>query len=242
MIAAPFFEIGPKTFLDRAALIDVVRTAAECSLEHDVDVIVTPPALDLEHVKQTAPALWVFAQGMDLARPGPSTGAILPDALAAVGADGVMLNHVERPLDEADLPAAIEQAREAGLLALVCADDIGQAVRFAGWSPDMILLEPSVLIGTAHRRDRPWIAEANHAVAAVNPVVPIMHSGGVADEEDVRAIMAQGAAGTGCTSAIVRAEDRCAVTQRMIRAVREGWNARSALVASSASSDDDEVL
>jgi triosephosphate isomerase len=239
-VSAPFFEFGPKMFMNRESLLDVVETASASSVEHDVDVIVTPPALDLEAVKRRAPRLRVFAQSMDLARGAARVGAIVADALAAVGADGVLLNHAERPLDEATLRTAIEQARDAGLQTLVCANDVAEAARFAGWSPDMILLEPSDLIGTAHHRHRPWIGEGNRVVAAVNPLIEVMHSGGVADEADVLAIMRQGAAGTGCTSAIVRAPDPSATTERMIRAVREGWDAHAELT-STAPTPDGEV-
>lgn len=239
-IRPPFFEIGPKTFLDRAALLEVVEAAAEASARYDVDVIVTPPALDIDAVKRAAPTLWIFAQAMDLAQPGTSTGAILPEALARAGADGVMLNHAERPLAQRDLPDAIARARAAGLLTLVCADDTGQGVSSAAAGADLVLLEPPELIGTAHRSDRPWIGPANAAIAGVAAHVLVMHSGGVADADDVHALVAQGADGTGCTTAIVRAPDRRATTDRMIRAVREGWDARR-LVASSTVNDENEV-
>lgn len=240
-IHPPFFEFGPKTFLARSELLEVVEAAAEAAARYDVAVLVTPPALDIEAVKRAAPGLWIFAQAMDLAQPGASTGAVLPQALAAAGADGVMLNHAERPLAEAALGGAIEQARAAGLQTLVCAEDVEQATRLAAWGPDVILLEPHELIGTAHRSHRPWIAPANAAVAQVDPRVLVMHGGGVADEEDVRAILAQGATGTGCTSAIVRATDRRAMTERMIRAVRQGWDARDELVASTTTNDGSET-
>jgi triosephosphate isomerase (TIM) len=226
-IPAPFFEVGPKTFLDRAELLDVVDAACSASVGHDVAVIITPPALDIEVVKRAAPGLWVFAQSMDVAARGASSGAIIAEALADVGADGVMLNHAERPLAERALRTAIDRARDAGLRTLVCANDSAEAAHFAAWHPDLILLEPHDLIGTAHGRERPWIAQANAAVARVDPRILVMHSGGVAHESDVQAIIAQGAAGTGCTSAIVRATDRRRTVTQLIAAVREGWERRS---------------
>jgi triosephosphate isomerase len=241
MMTAPFFEIGPKTFLGRAALLEIADAASAASARYEVAVIITPPALDIEAVRHAAPGLWVFAQSMDTARPGASTGAIVPEALAAVGADGVMLNHAERPLDDSALPSAVRRARDAGLLTLVCAQDVQHATRYAAWHPDLILVEPHDLIGTAGRDDRPPIAQANAAVASVDPDVLVMHSGGVADENDARALIAQGAAGTGCTTAIVRAADRRDMTTRMIRAVREGWDSRSDLVTSSISDSGTEV-
>jgi triosephosphate isomerase (TIM) len=241
MINAPFFEIGPKTFLDRAELLELVDVAAVASVRYDVAVILTPPALDIEAVKAAGPDLAVFAQAMDAAHPGRSTGAILPEALAAVGADGVMLNHAERPLDERTLRGAIDRAREAGLATMVCANDVGQAKQYASWEPDMILVEPHELIATAGKRLRPSVTHINKAVAHVNPHVLVMHSGGIAHERDVRAIVSQGAAGTGCTTAIVRATDRATLTTRMIRAVREGWEARASELMPSASTAKGEA-
>src|SRR5258708_18293838 len=122
MITRALFEIGPKTFLDRAGLLEIADAASAASARYQVAVIITPPALDIEAVRRAAPGLWVFGQSMDSAWPGASTGAIVPEALAAVGADGVMLNHAERPMDDSSLPTAIRRARDAGLLTLVCAE------------------------------------------------------------------------------------------------------------------------
>jgi triosephosphate isomerase (TIM) len=232
-ITPPFFEFGPKTFLDRAALIEVAEAASDASVRYDVAVILTPPALDIEVLKSRFPRLWIFAQAMDDRPAGRSTGAILPEALHAVGADGVLLNHAERPLDPAALRSAMMRAEEAQLQTLVCAQDTSEAVRYAAWSPDIVLLEPHDLIGTARKAGRPWIAGANRAVAGVDPAVLVMHSGGVSDPDDVRSLVGQGADGTGCTSAIVRAPDRSEATAAMIRAVREGWDERIAAIVSS---------
>jgi triosephosphate isomerase (TIM) len=232
-ITTPFFEFGPKTFLGRSAMLDIAEAAGRASERYDVAVIFTPPALDIEAIKSRVPALWVFAQGMDDGRPGRTTGAILPEALAAVGADGVLLNHAERPLSQEALRAAMRRADEAGLRTLVCANNTSEATLYASWSPDIVLLEPHDLIGTVHKGERPWIRSANHAIAQVNSAVLVMHSGGVAEPDDVRSLIAQGADGTGCTSAIVGARDPGEMAAVMIRAVREGWDERNVPVATS---------
>jgi triosephosphate isomerase len=226
-IAAPFFEIGPKTFLSRAALLEVTAAAARAARRFDVDVILTPPALDIEIVKAAAPDIWVFAQAMDLDRPGPSTGAVTAEALRAAGADGVMLNHAERPLSGAELAAAMARAAAAGLATMVCVEGVDEARRAAQHQPDIVLAEPHYLIGSAHRAERPWIPLINAAVADVSPGTLVMHSGGIADEADIAAVIGQGAAGTGCTTAVVAATDRPSAVTALIRAVRESWDARA---------------
>jgi triosephosphate isomerase len=237
-ITPPFFEFGPKTFLTRSALFEIADVAREASVRYDVSVIITPPVVDIEAVKSRVPGLWVFAQAMDDRPPGRSTGAVLPEALRAIGADGVLLNHAERPLSFEALRSAIRRADETQLRTLVCAQDASEAVRYAEWSPDIVLLEPHDLIGTTHKDDRPWIPAANRAIADVDPTVLVMHGGGVADPHDVRALIAQGADGTGCTSAIVRARDPGDMTAAMIRAVREGWDERTTAVAASSTTKE----
>jgi triosephosphate isomerase (TIM) len=214
-------------------MLEIGEAAWHASVRYDVAVIFTPPALDIEAIKSRLPGLWVFAQAMDYGRPGRSTGAILPEALSAIGADGVFLNHAERPLSPDALRSAMRRADETGLRTLVCAEDTSEAMLYASWSPYIVLLEPHDLIGTAHKGDRPWIHSANRAIANVDPTVLVMHSGGVADPEDVRSLIAQGADGTGCTSAIVSATDPPETAAAMIRAVREGWDERHIDVTSS---------
>jgi triosephosphate isomerase len=196
-----------------------------------VSVIITPPILDLEIVKVSEPELWVFAQGMDLAEPGPSTGALLPEALAQVGADGVLLNHPERAVSDDDVAAGIGRALGCGLLTMVWADDEDQARKLARYGPDIVLCEPRRLIGNAGHMDRPWIPRVSKAVAEVAPHALVMHSGGIADPSDVLHVMSQGADGTGSTSAVVFAKDRPAVTHTLIHAVRLGWDRRIAQCA-----------
>ena len=136
-LTAPIFEIGPKNYLPRKELLELAAAVATVAAACDVSVIITPPILDLETVKAREPELWVFAQGMDLAGPGPSTGALIPEALAQVGADGVLLNHPERAISDDDVAAGIGRARGCGLLSMVWAEDENQARKLASYGPDI---------------------------------------------------------------------------------------------------------
>ena len=59
-----------------------------------------------------------------------------------------MLNHVEKPLTLGVLKKTIERAKEVGLTTIVCADSIVEASMIAKLDPDIIVAEPSELIGT----------------------------------------------------------------------------------------------
>lgn len=222
--SAPFFEFSPKTYLSRGEILEIAAVAAGAAKAYDVSVILTPPALDLESVKAAEPDLWVFAQGMDLGDPGQSMGALLPEALAAVGVDGVLLNHAERPLAGESVAEGIERAGQQGLLTMVWADGRAHARMLAHYHPDVLLAQPLRLMGTTTRADRPWIPEVNQAVREVDPSILVMHSGGITDGIDVFRVMSQGADGTGCTRAVVHAADRPAVIYELIRSARLYWD------------------
>ncbi|MGY2872843.1 triosephosphate isomerase (TIM) [Marmoricola sp. URHA0025 HA25] len=222
----PLFEVGPKNYLDRLAVLDLARAAAEISDALDVDIIFTAPVLDVEAVKRSAPCLWTFSQAVDVADAGPSLGAILPDSLVAAGADGVMLNHKERPLDATTLAQAIRRCREAGLLTIVCADDREDARRIACLNPDILLVEPPDLIGTQLGGERPWIREVDTAVREISPEILVMHAGGIASARDVETVVRSGALGTGATSAIVNATEPSRALRELVQAVRNAWDER----------------
>ena len=71
-----------------------------------------------------------------------SPALTLPESLAAAGAEGVMLNHVEKPLTLGVLKKTIERAKEVGLTTIVCADSIVEASMIAKLDPDIIVAEP----------------------------------------------------------------------------------------------------
>jgi triosephosphate isomerase len=228
VFSAPFFEVGPKTFLSRRQLLELASDASEAAIEYDVAVIMTTPALDIEKVKARTPTLWVFAQHVDPKRPGRSTGAIVPEALRDVGADGVMLNHFEKPLSFDDLTVTIERAHEVELLTLVCADTDADAERYAALHPQLLLAEPPHLIGAPGGIERPWIRELNDRIARIDRNILVMHSGGIGSSDDVYNVIREGASGTGATSAIVNSPQPGLMARNMIRAVREAWNDRHA--------------
>jgi triosephosphate isomerase len=151
-------------------------------------------------------------------------GRVIAEALVDAGAAGVMLNHVSNPLDAPALAAAVERARSAGLQTIVCANTQAEAVQVARLGPTAILLEPPALIGTAGCLSRDWITPANEAVRRVDPVVLMMHAGGVSSPSIAEAIMAIGADGTGSTSGVIGADDPLSAARSFIAATRVGWD------------------
>lgn len=225
-ITPPFFEIGPKAYMYGRDVVNVARQADALSRAYGVQVIFTPQYVDIPAVARAVETLFVFAQHMDSLEPGRGVGSVLPEAVKAAGASGVLLNHVERRLSREELARTIRRADEVGLATMVCADDIPDAVSIAGLGPNAIIVEAPALIAGGRRDDdaRRAIAAANEAVWQVNPGIRVLHGAGIAGAQDVYDVVAAGAQGTGSSSAIFAADDPPAVIEAMIRAVREAWD------------------
>jgi triosephosphate isomerase len=221
---APFFEIGPKNFLRQGDLRNLLQAAELASVREQVVMIMTLPAVEIEAAKRFFPGVLAFAQHMDPDRVGSSVGRVIAEALADIGADGVMLNHAQRPLSKGEIIVAIERAKENGLLTMVCARDDAEALSLAEFAPDILLYEPPSLIGHSGGAARPWISEIDVRISKINPAIKMMHAGGIATPTDAQNVMLQGAAGTGATSAIVLAPDRVAALDALVAATRAGWN------------------
>ena len=225
-IKAPFFEIGPKAFLFGQAALDLALEADRLCEEYDLDIIFTPQSTDIRMIAGATKRLLVFAQHMDSLRIGKGIGSVLPEAVKAAGARGVLLNHSEKRMSLSDLRLAILRADEVGLATLVCADNLAEARAIAQFEPNIILAEPPELIGSKEGAvgARSYVREINEAIQNINPKISVLHGAGIHSARDVEDIIRLGAEATGCTSGIVKAEDPFWSMREMIRTLRETWD------------------
>ena len=228
-IRAPFFEIGPKSYLFGDDVLDLALAADAASEKYDVDIIFTTPIVELRRVKEATHRIHVFAPHMDSLRPGRGLADILPESLKAAGAEGVMLNHCEKPLTIAELNAAIKRADEVGLATIVCADSIAEASAIAHMCTNIIVAEPTELIGTGKASDKEYVEASTKSVKEVNPDIMVLQGAGIKCYDDVYRNIFAGADATGSSSGIVALptrEERNKMVDDMIRAVRDAWDAR----------------
>ena len=225
-IKAPFFEIGPKSYLFGDDILELAIAADRASEKYDVDVIFTCPVVDIRRVAEATKRLHVFAPHMDHIYPGRGLADTLPESLVAAGAEGVMLNHVEKPLSFAVLAETIKRADEVGLTTIVCADSMADASRIAGLHPDIIVAEPSELIGTGVSVGPEYVAAATDSVKNVDANILVLTAAGIAGGEDVYNTIMAGADATGSSSGVAKAADRPAMVDEMISACRRAWDQR----------------
>lgn len=226
-IKPPFFEIGPKSYLYGEDVLALAKAADAASKKYDVDIIFTTPYVDISAVAKATERLFVFAPHMDCLPIGRGLADILPESVKAAGAVGVMLNHCEKPLSFSLLRQTIKRADEIGLMTIVCADTIEEAKGIAQLNPNIIVAEPTELIGSGRTSDMEYVASSIEAVKSVNPGILILQSAGISSGEDVYNVIFAGAEATGSSSGITKAKDRAAMVDEMIHAVRKAWDDRN---------------
>ena len=226
-IKAPFFEIGPKSYLYGQDVIDLAKAADAASEKYGVDIIFTTPVVEIARVRAATRHIHVFAPHMDPIRPGRGLADTLPESLVAAGAEGVMLNHCEKPLGLGVLKATIERAKEVGLTTIVCADSCVEATMIAHLKPDIIVAEPTELVGTGVSCGPEYVKAATRAVKDVDPDILVLTAAGIANGQDVYDCIAAGADATGSSSGVAKAPDRAAMVDEMIGAVRRAWDERN---------------
>lgn len=228
-ITPPFFEVGPKAYLFGDKAFHLAEVAEKSGKKYGVSVIFTPQYTDIYPIaNHNKEGLFIFAQHMDALRIGRGIGAVLPEAVKAAGASGVLLNHSEKRLSKEVLADTISRADEIGLISMVCADDEKDSIEIAHFAPNIIVVESPDLIGTGKRleNDGDLIRKINESIWSVNPSILVLHGAGVNSGQDVFNIIYAGSQGSGSTSGIMLASDPEKMLEEMVRSVREAWNKR----------------
>ena len=126
-IRTPFFEIGTKNYIYGDQVLDYAKAADEAAEKYDIDVLFITPCTEIRRIAENTKHLIVLAPYMDTLRPGRGMADILPEALKAAGAKGVVVNHCEKPMSLPAIKATIDRAREIDFLVFACADSVAEA-------------------------------------------------------------------------------------------------------------------
>jgi len=223
-IKPPFFEIGPKAYLYGEKMLALAKVIDKTAMKYDVDVIVTPQYTDIKLLADNTERIFVFAQHMDPLPVGRGLGSVLPEAVKAAGAKGVMLNHAEKLIPIDTIEETIKRADEVGLATIVCANSVAEMEAIAKMNPNMIVAEPTDLIGTGQTADDSYVKETIAAIKKINPEIMVLPAAGISNGQDVYNTIALGAEATGSTSGIIKAADPYAMVEEMLFNLRKAWD------------------
>ena len=223
-IKPPFFEIGPKAFLYGEKMLALAKVIDKTAMKYDLDVIVTPQYTDISLLAQNTERILVFAQHMDCLEVGRGLGSVLPEAVKAAGAVGVMLNHAEKPLTLDVIEKTIKRADEVGLGTIVCADTVEDVKKIAKMGPNLIVAEPTELIGTGKTSDSNYVIDTIKTVNEINPDIMVLQGAGISNGQDVYNTIKLGAQATGTTSGIMKSDRPYEMVEEMLYNLRKAWD------------------
>ena len=226
-ISEPFFEYGPKCYMYGETLLEMAKGLDKLAEKYDMDIVLDIPDTDIYNVAKNVKRVHVYSQHMDSIPVGRGMGRTLPEAVKAAGAVGVMLNHAERKLTLPEIEQAIKRADELGLATMVCADSIEEVKAIAKMGPNILVAEPTELIGTGKPADKEYVDEVIRVIREINPEIKPFPSAGISKGQDCYNIIKAGSSASGCSSAIAKAENPLALAEEMISAVRRAYDERN---------------
>lgn len=225
-VRVPFLFVNPKSYLYGEESLKLALACDRISKETGMMIFFTCPYADIRMISEKTENIVVTAQNMDSLKPGRGMGAVLPESLAAAGAKAVVLNHAENQKTLSELYACINRAHELGMLTIVCADSTTESKAVAELGTDVILAEPTALIGTGQTADVSYTIDCCREIKAVDPDVKVMIASGITTGEDCYKVVVNGADGSGSTSGIVNAPSREGRVEEMVQAILKAMEDR----------------
>lgn len=220
-IRTPYFEIGTKNYVYGDKLLEYALAADAAAERYDIDVLFICPAVEIRRVAENTKHLIILAPYMDTLRPGRGMADILPEALREAGAEGVVINHCEKPMSLPQMKATIDRARELDMLVFACADTLDEARAIANLHPDIINPEPSAIIGGGNGASpMDYVKGSIEAIKAIDPKILVEQAAGITCGQQVYDFIMAGSEAAGAASGIMNAYDPFAMIDEMIGATR----------------------
>lgn len=221
-IRVPYFEIGTKNYIWGDKVLEYALAADAAAEKYDVDVLFITSPLEIRRVVENTKHLIVLAPYMDTLRPGRGMADILPEGIKAAGAQGVVVNHCEKPMTLPQIKKTIDRANELDLLVFACADTVAEAKAIAELHPDIINPEPSELIGGigAGVSSMGYVKEVIKSIKEIYPDILVEQAAGITNGQQVYDFIMAGSEAAGAASGIMNAKDPIAMIDEMIAATK----------------------
>ncbi len=221
-IRTPYFEIGTKNYIYGDKVLEYALAADRAAEKYDIDVLFITPAVEIRRIAENTKNLIILAPYMDTLRPGRGMADILPEALKAAGAKGVVVNHCEKPMSLPAIKKTIDRANEIDFLVFACADSVAEARAIAELHPDIINPEPTELIGGTGGgvSDMGYVREVIKSIKAIDPSILVEQAAGITNGQQVYDFIMAGSEAAGAASGIMNAADPIAMIDEMVGAVR----------------------
>ena len=213
------FVINCKNYMEVSKskeIAGLIGSARRVARKYKVEIVVAPPqyliGLGAEHAaKRVGGGVSIFAQHVDCAEPGGTTGFMVPELLRESGVAGSLVNHSEHRIPGSQVRETVARLDRLGMTSIVCVRSVAEAKKYAALKPDYIAIEPPELIGSgrAVSRERPDLIEkaATTVLDSGGGRTRLLCGAGIVSGEDVARAVQLGSAGILVASGIVKASD-----------------------------------
>lgn len=220
----PVMVVNFKTYPEASgsAALELCKICAEVADETGASVVIAPPSFDLALMARTV-RLPVFAQHLDSAPSGATTGHLTVENAKASGAQGTLVNHSERRLRISEIHEVIDRCRGSGLATIVCTNNLAVSRACAAMGPDFVAIEPPELIGgdiSVTTANPSIVSETVRAIKAIDDKVGVLCGAGVKTGVDVSKALELGTDGVLLASGVTKAKDKKAVLLDLVSGLK----------------------
>lgn len=188
--------------------VRLAKSASKIAKKYKIKIPVCPPQHLLSEVARSYSD--VFAQHLDNAKIGSTTGFLVPEVVKKSKISGTLINHSEHRIPSNEIEDLVARLRELNMTSVVCVQDVKEAWRYSKINPDYIAIEPPELIGSgkAVSKEKPEIiTESVRAVKEAHNSTQLLCGAGIVSGEDVSRALELGARGILVASGIVKSKD-----------------------------------
>jgi len=188
--------------------LKLAKIAAKFSRKYKIKIAVCPPLHVISEI--TKISIPVFAQHVDTAKVGSTTGYTVPELVKKSGVSGSLINHSEHRIASKEISELVYRLKKLKMTSVVCVRNVSEAKKYSRLSPDYIAIEPPELIGTgkAVSKEKPQvITNSVKAVKDAKNSTRLLCGAGIISGDDVSRALGLGARGILVASGIVRAKN-----------------------------------
>lgn len=223
-IKRPAIVVNFKTYPEASGpgAIALARICADIASETGASIVIAPPTPDMAIVASLV-KIPVFAQHVDSAPSGSTTGHVTVENVKSSGAVGTLVNHSERRLKIAEIHEIIDKTRTAGLATIVCTNNLVVSKACAAMEPDFVAIEPPELIGgdiSVTSANPRIVADTVTAIREISDRVGVLCGAGVKNGKDVSKAIELGTDGVLLASGVVKAKDRRVVLRDLVSGLK----------------------
>ena len=186
----------------------LANIAEKISKKYKIPIAVAPPHHQLASIKKSK--LLVFAQHLDDAKVGSTTGYMIPEIVKKSNVNGALINHSEHRISPKEITNLVKRLKKLKMKSVVCVKNVREAEKYAKLNPTYIAIEPPELIGTgrAISTERPQlITKAVDAVQSAKNTTKLLCGAGIVSGDDVARAKELGSKGILVASGIVKAKN-----------------------------------